>query len=110
MKMWLILATAVLTEVFGTSMLKASKGFTKLYPTIGVIIGYSASFYLLSLTLKALPVGISYAVWSGVGTVLITLISWLYFKQHLDWAAILGMILIVSGVLIMNLFSKSVGH
>ncbi|EAT13817.1 QacE family quaternary ammonium compound efflux SMR transporter [Bermanella marisrubri] len=110
MNSWLLLMVAILAEVIGTSSLKASEGFTKLWPSIGTVIGFSIAFYCLSLTLKVIPVGVAYAVWAGLGIVLITLIGWWLFGQTLDWAAVLGMGLIVTGVVIMNVFSKSVSH
>lgn len=110
MKSWLILMVAIVAEVVGTSSLKASEGFTKLWPSIGVIVGFSVAFYCLSLTLKVIPVGVAYAVWAGLGIVLITLIGWWFFGQKLDWAAIIGMGFIITGVVVMNVFSKSVSH
>lgn len=107
---WGILLLAILTETFATSMLKSSEGFTRLFPSIGVGVGYGISFYCLALTLKVLPIGLTYAIWSGLGIVLISLIGWVVYQQKLDFAAILGMVLIVCGVLVMNLFSKSMGH
>lgn len=110
MKNWIYLLAAIVAEVIGTSGLKASDGFSKLWPSLLTIVAYGTSFFFLSLTLRAIPVGIAYAVWSGVGIVLITLVGWLYFEQRLDTSAILGMFLIVSGVVVLNLFSKTVPH
>ena len=107
---WLYLAIAIVAEVIGTSALKASDGFTKLYPSLIVIVGYGVSFYCLSLTLRTIPIGIAYAIWSGVGIVLISLIGWLAFNQNLDLPALLGISLIAAGVAVLNLFSKSAGH
>lgn len=107
MKYWLLLFTAILSEVAGTTALKLSDGFTRLWPSIVVIAGYGAAFYLLSLTLKAIPVGIAYAVWSGVGIISIALIGWLWLGQTLDKPALFGMALILAGVLVLNVFSKS---
>ncbi len=107
---WLYLAIAIVAEVIGTSALKASDGFTKLYPSLIVIVGYGVSFYCLSLTLRTIPIGIAYAIWSGVGIVLISLIGWLAFNQKLDLPALLGISLIAAGVAVLNLFSKSAGH
>jgi small multidrug resistance pump len=107
---WLYLAIAIVAEVIATSALKASEGFARLGPSVIVIAGYSVAFYFLSLTLREIPVGIAYAVWSGVGIVLISLIAWLLFGQTLDTAAWLGIALIISGVLVLNLFSKSSVH
>lgn len=106
----LALALAIACEVFATSCLKASDGFNRLVPTALSIVGYIISFYLLSQTLKVMPTGVVYAVWSGVGIVFISLIGWLFFKQSLDLAAILGMGLIMLGVIVINLFSKTAGH
>ncbi|WP_426701961.1 DMT family transporter [Rhodanobacter sp. Col0626] len=110
MNAWLTLALAILAEVIGTSALKASEGFSRLLPSVVVIAGYGLAFYFLSLTLKQIPVGIAYAVWSGAGTVLITLIGVLAFRQRIDLAGMLGIALIVAGVLVLNLLSKSGAH
>lgn len=107
---WLYLAIAILAEVIATSALKSTAGFTRLIPSAITIVGYVISFYFLSLTLRAIPVGIIYAIWSGVGIVLISLVGALVFKQHLDTPAILGIALIITGVVIMNVFSKSISH
>lgn len=100
------LLTAIVFEVAATSALKASASFTKLWPSVVVVAGYAAAFWFLSLTLKTIPVGVAYAVWSGVGIVLISLVGWLWFKQSLDLPAVIGMSLIVAGVLTINLFSR----
>lgn len=105
---YLILLIAIIAEVIATSLLKASAGFTKLMPSLVVILGYSTAFYCLSLTLKTMSIGIVYAIWSGAGIVLITLIGKIFFQQQLDFAAQIGIGLIVLGVLIINLCSKSV--
>lgn len=110
MNPWILLGLAIAAEVVGTSALKASEGFSKLGPSAIVVVSYGAAFYLLSLTLRTIPVGIAYAVWSGVGVVLIALIGWLVFGQKLDGASLLGMGLIVAGVLVLNLLSKSSAH
>jgi len=110
MQKWIFLVIAIISEVIATSALKSSAGFTRLWPSIIVVTGYASAFYFLSLTLNVIPIGIAYAIWSGVGVALIALISWLYFKQPLDFAAIVGLLLIVAGVLVINLFSKSVAH
>jgi small multidrug resistance pump len=101
---------AIFAEVIGTSALRFSEGFTKPIPSLLVVIGYGIAFYCLSLTLKEMSVGIAYAVWSGVGTVLIALSGYLFFKQNLDTPALLGLILIIAGVLVINLFSKTVSN
>lgn len=110
MKYWLLLAGAIVAEVIGTSALKASESFTKLGPSLLVVAGYATAFYLLSFTLKVIPVGIAYAIWSGLGIVLITLAGWLVFEQRPDGPALLGMGFIVAGIVIMNVFSKTVSQ
>jgi len=107
---WLYLVIAIVAEVVGTSFLRASAGFTKLLPSIMVVTGYGLAFFFLSLTLERIPVGIAYAVWSGAGVTLITAIGWLFLGQKLDPAAMVGMGLIVAGVVVLNLFSKSAAH
>lgn len=104
------LAIAIIAEVVGTSALKASEGFTKIIPSTIVIIGYGVAFYFLACVLKTLPVGVTYAIWSGLGIVLVTITSMLLYRQIPDLFAILGMGLIVSGVVVINLFSKTIGH
>lgn len=108
--LYVYLAAAIVAEVIATSALKASEGFSNTLPSIVVVVGYGAAFWFLSLTLKSIPVGVAYAIWSGVGIVLITGVGWIAFKQQLDLPALLGMALIVAGVLVMQLFSKSVPH
>ena len=107
---YLYLIGAIVFETVGTSALKASEGFTRLGPSILVIAGYGVSFYLLSLTLSVIPVGIAYAVWSALGVVLITLIGWVVFGQRLDPPALVGLGLIILGVVVLQVFSKSTGH
>ena len=107
---WVFLVIAIVAEVIGTSFLRASAGFTKPLPSVMVVLGYGAAFYFLSLTLTAIPIGIAYAVWSGVGVTLIAAIGWLFLGQKLDAAAIAGMGLIVAGVVVLNLFSKAAAH
>ena len=107
---WLYLAVAIVAEVVATSALKASDGFSRLVPAILVVIGYAIAFVCLSLTLRSIPVGVVYAIWSGAGIVLITLVGYFAFKQALDAAALVGMGLIVAGVLVINLFSRTAGH
>ena len=99
MNAWFYLGVAIVSEVAATSALKASEGFTRLWPSLLVVAGYAAAFYFLSLTLKSIPVAVGYAVWSGVGIALIALIGWLFFKQALDAPTLLGLALIVAGVL-----------
>lgn len=110
MKHWLFLGTAIISEVIATSALKASDGFSRFWPSVIVVLGYAVSFYLLSLTLKTLPVGIAYAIWSGLGIVLISLIGIVLFGQKLDAPAVIGMGLIIAGVVVMNAFSKTISH
>lgn len=107
---WLWLGVAIVAEVIATSALKATAGFTRLGPTAVVVVGYGIAFYCLSLALQAIPVGITYAVWSAVGIVLVTLIAWWLYGQALDGPALLGLALIVAGVLVLNLYSRSVPH
>jgi small multidrug resistance pump len=107
MQKWLFLLVAVISEVVGTSALKPAEGFTRFWPSTIVVMGYSSAFYFLSLTLKSIPVGIAYAVWSGVGTALIALVACIFLGQKLDVPAVVGILLIVSGVLVINVFSKS---
>ena len=107
---YLYLAIAIIAEVIATSALKASEGFSKLIPSVIVIVGYAVAFYCLSLVLKTIPVGVAYAVWSGLGIVLISLIGLVVFGQKLDLAAIIGLLLIVSGVVVINVFSNTIGH
>jgi small multidrug resistance pump len=104
------LFAAILCEVVATSALKAAEGFTRLWPSLVVVVGYALAFYFLSLTLRTIPVGIAYAVWSGIGIVLIAAVGWIAYGQRLDGPAIAGMGLILAGVVIINLFSKTAGH
>ncbi|MDD2767892.1 MAG: SMR family transporter [Methylococcus sp.] len=107
---WIHLAIAIVGEVIGTSALKSSAGFTQLWPTLAVVVGYAVAFYFLSLTVDKIPVGISYAIWSAVGIVLVSLIAWLLHGQKLDPPALAGMALIIAGVLVCTLLSKSASH
>jgi small multidrug resistance pump len=108
MQQWFFLLLAIVSEVSATSVLRSTEGFSRLWPSLIVVAGYTSSFYFLSLTLKTIPVSITYAIWSGVGITLIALIAWLFFDQSLDIAAIIGLLLIVSGIIVLNLFSKTV--
>lgn len=110
MKQWVILGLAIVAELIATTSLKASEGFSKPLPSFLVVVGYGVAFYCLALTLKVIPVGVAYAVWSGVGIVLVTLIAWLYFGQAPDLPAMVGIGFIIIGVLILNLFSKMSAH
>jgi small multidrug resistance pump len=104
------LAIAILAEVIATSALRASDGFTRLIPSLVVVVGYGIAFYGLSLTLKSIPVGIVYAIWSGAGIVLITLVALALYRQVPDMAAVVGLGLIVAGVVVLNVFSKMQAH
>ena len=110
MQPWVFLSIAIISEVIATSCLKASEGFTRFWPSVVVVIGYLLAFYLLSLTLKTIPVGIAYAVWSGVGMVLIAMVGWLFLGQKLDMPAIIGLVFIITGVMVINVFSRTIAH
>ncbi|WP_050479338.1 SMR family transporter [Herbaspirillum rhizosphaerae] len=107
---YLLLGIAIVSEVIATSALRASDGFTKLIPSVAVVVGYALAFLFLSMTLKTIPVGIAYAIWSGLGIVLISIVAYFVYGQTLDTPAIIGMGLILAGVLVLNLFSKSTAH
>jgi small multidrug resistance pump len=107
---WTYLFIAIAGEVIGTSALKASEGFTRLLPSAITVIGFAVAFYFLSLTLKVIPIGIAYAVWSGVGIVIISVIGYFYFKQSLDLPALIGITMIVAGVIVINVSSNSISH
>ena len=107
---YLYLAFAIVSEVVGTSALKASEEFTKLVPSIVVLIGYALAFYFMTLTLRTLSIGITYAIWSGAGIVLVALVSLVFYKEVPDTAAIVGMVFIIIGIMIMHFFSKTIGH
>lgn len=104
------LGVAIVAEVVATSALKASEGFSRWLPSLVVVVGYAIAFYFLSLTLRTIPVGVAYAIWSGLGIVLITAVGWIVFGQRLDLPALAGMGLIIAGVLVMNLFSRSAAN
>ena len=104
------LALAIVSEVIATSLLKSAENFTRPWPSVFTVVFYVIAFAFLSLTLRTLPTGIAYAIWSGVGIVLISVVSWLWFGQQLDAPALLGMGLIIAGVVVINVFSKSVAH
>lgn len=104
---WIYLAIAIVAEVIATSCLKPSEGFTCLWPSVAVVTGYGLAFFFLSLTLRTLPVGVTYAVWSGVGIVLVATVGWLAFGQRLDAPALIGMAMIIGGVAVLNLFSAT---
>ncbi|ANN76872.1 DMT family transporter [Bordetella flabilis] len=105
---WVYLATAIVAEIIATSALKASDGFSRPWPAILTVAGYGVAFYFLSLTLREIPMGVAYAIWSGVGIALISLVGALFFDQRLDAPALIGMALIVAGVIVMNVFSRTV--
>ncbi|MGE4430730.1 MAG: multidrug efflux SMR transporter [Sphingobium sp.] len=107
---YIYLSIAIFAEVVATSFMKQSDGFTRPVPTAVMAIGYGIAFYCLSLTLRDIPTGVAYAIWSGVGIVLIALIAWFVHGQKLDAPAMIGMALIILGVVVMNLFSKSSAH
>ncbi|BDD93096.1 multidrug efflux SMR transporter [Pandoraea sp. XJJ-1] len=107
---YLYLLVAIVAEVIATSALKASEGFTRVGPVALVVVGYGVAFYMLSLTLRTIPVGVAYAMWSGLGIVLISITARVLFGQKLDAPALIGMALIIAGVLVMNLWSKSSTH
>ena len=107
---YVYLALSIVAEVIATSSLKASDGFTKLWPSVIVVVGYGVAFHFLALTLKTIPIGVAYAIWAGAGVSLVAVVGWVLFGQKLDAPAILGMALIVTGVVIMQVFSKAAGH
>jgi small multidrug resistance pump len=107
---YLYLAGAILGEVIATSALKASEGFTKLLPSLLVVAGYALAFYLLSMVLKTIPVGVAYAIWSGAGIALITVVGWVVYGQKIDVAGVVGLALIMAGVIVLQLFSKAAAH
>lgn len=107
MMKYIYLLIAILSEVTATTALKASDQFTRLWPSVIVVLGYASAFYFMSLTLRSIPVGISYAIWSGVGIILISITGYFFYHQKLDTPAMIGMAFIIAGVLIINLFSKS---
>ena len=110
MKNFVVLFLAIFSEVIGTTALKFSEGFTKLIPSIIVVLGYGLSFYLLSLSLKVFPIGIAYAIWAGVGLILTVIAGVLIWKETLDWARVTGIILIIAGIILINIFSKNTAH
>lgn len=110
MKNFAILFFAILSEVIATSALKFSDGFTKLVPSVIVVAGYGFSFYLLSLSLKVFPIGVAYAIWSGVGLILTVIAGMILWKETLDWARVAGILLIIAGIILINVFSKVSAH
>ena len=107
MSNWIYLILAIISEVIATSSLKSTEGFTKLWPSLIVLLGYSAAFYFLSLTLDTIPIGIVYAIWSGVGIAAIAVVSVIFFDQKLDTASYIGMGLIIAGVVVLRLYSDA---
>lgn len=110
MPVYLILALAVLAETIGTTALQASQQFTRMGPSVLVVVAYSISFYLLSITLRSMPVGIVYALWSGLGIIFIAGIGWVVFEQRLDFPAVVGLGMIVGGIAVIHLFSATAPH
>ena len=106
----LALTTAILAETSATTALKASHGFTRLWPSAVVVLGYATAFYCMTIALRTLPIGVVYAVWSGAGIVLISLLGWLVYRERLDGAAMAGIALICAGVLVIQMFSHSSAH
>lgn len=104
------LTIAIVAEVIATTSLKLSEGFSRLWPSVATVLFYAVAFYCLSLTMRTIPTGVIYAIWSGAGIVLIGTVGWLFLGQKLDWPALAGMALIILGVLVINMFSKSVAH
>lgn len=107
MNKWIYLTLAIFSEVLATASLKSTEGFTKLWPSVLVLVGYSAAFYFLSMTLDSIPIGVAYAIWSGVGVAAITLVSIFFLDQKIDTAGFIGIGLIVAGVIVLRLFSES---
>ena len=107
MNKWIYLTLAIFSEVLATASLKSTEGFTKLWPSVLVLVGYSAAFYFLSMTLDSIPIGVAYAIWSGVGVAAITLVSIFFLNQKIDTAGFIGIGLIVAGVIVLRLFSES---
>ena len=107
---YVYLAISIIAEVIATSSLKASEGFTKLIPSIIVVVGYGVAFHFLALTLKTIPIGVAYVIWAGAGVTLVAVVGWLLFGQKLDAPAVIGMGLIITGVVVLQVFSKAAGH
>ncbi|WP_295042690.1 SMR family transporter [uncultured Paracoccus sp.] len=105
-----LLFLAIIAEVIATTALARSESFTRLWPSLIAAAGYAAAFWLLSFPVRVMPTGIVYAIWSGMGIVLISAIAWIWYREALDSAAILGLALILAGVVIINVFSKSIVH
>jgi len=110
MKTFIVLFFAILSEVTATSALKFSEGFSKPIPSVIVVVGYGVSFYLLSIALKTMPIGVAYAIWSGVGLILTVIAGIILWRETLDWVKVTGIVLILAGIVLINVFSKSVAH
>jgi len=107
---WFYLAIAIVAEVMATTALKFSEGFTKLVPSLLVVLGYGGAFYFLSKVLNQIPISVAYAIWSGVGLALVGLVGWIWLGQKLDAGALVGIGLIIAGVIVINVFSQSISH
>ena len=110
MNHWLALSIAIVAEVIATSTMKSTNEFTRLWPSLVVVIGYGTGFYFMAISMRVLPVGIMYAIWAGMGIVLVSVIGWVIYKQVLDMPAIIGIALIIAGVIVINVFSKAIIH
>jgi small multidrug resistance pump len=110
MNHWLALAIAIVAEVIATSTMKATNEFTRFWPSLVVVIGYGTGFYFMTISMRVLPIGIMYALWSGVGILVVSIMGWVIYRQALDVPAIIGMSFIIAGVVVINVFSKSIGH
>lgn len=110
LKAYLILLIAVMFEGLGSTSLQASQQFTRFWPSVGVVVGFGSAFYCMMIVLQYLPLGITYAIWSGLGICLTAFLGWLIFKQEVDFPAILGMGMIIAGIVVINLFSKTATH
>jgi small multidrug resistance pump len=104
------LGIAIVAEVIATTSLKASAEFTRLWPSVAVVLGYGVAFYFMTLVLRTIPVGVTYAIWSGLGIVLVAIAGWFFYKQPVDLPAAIGMAMIIGGVAVINVFSKTVSH
>jgi small multidrug resistance pump len=105
---YLFLVISIIAEVIATTALKASASFSKLWPSLVVVFGYGIAFYCLSIALRKIPIGIAYAIWCGIGIVFISILGWVFYRQSLDAPAWIGIVLIMTGVVIINVFSRSV--
>ena len=110
MNHWVALAIAIVAEVIATSTMKSTNEFTRFWPSVVVVLGYGIGFYCMAISLRVLPVGIMYAIWAGMGIVLVSIVGWVVYKQALDIAAIIGIGLIIAGVIMINVFSESISH